>query len=178
MVVAIVMHNLPLSFVVYTGIRSMLPYLRKDVVIIARNTIKADIIKIHKRKRRKIQCLLQESPGRISLTFNLWTFIRKYEVCERLSREKTKVYRACEPSEFECKNGLKQDVPTRWNSTFLILESALYFRLAFPHLKISDSNFRRCPSGDEWDRVEKLTKFLIIFYKITCVFFWNKVSHS
>ncbi|KAK6246455.1 hypothetical protein QUC31_001222, partial [Theobroma cacao] len=50
-VAAIVMHNLSLSFVEYTGIKSMLPYLREDVVLISRNTVKADIIKLHKRQK-------------------------------------------------------------------------------------------------------------------------------
>ncbi|EOY21377.1 Ac-like transposase THELMA13 [Theobroma cacao] len=74
-VAAIVMHNLPLSFVEYTGIKSMLSYLREDVVLISRNTVKAHIIKMHKREKCKIQSLLQESPGRICLTFDLWTSI-------------------------------------------------------------------------------------------------------
>ncbi|XP_017970388.1 PREDICTED: zinc finger BED domain-containing protein DAYSLEEPER-like [Theobroma cacao] len=74
-VAAIVMHNLPLSFVEYIGTKSMLSYLREDVVLISRNTVKADIIKMHKREKCKIQSLLQESPGRICLTFDLWTSV-------------------------------------------------------------------------------------------------------
>ncbi|XP_017972506.1 PREDICTED: zinc finger BED domain-containing protein RICESLEEPER 3 [Theobroma cacao] len=279
-VAAIVMHNLPLSFVKYTGIKSILSYLREDVVLIFRNTVKAHIIKMHKREKCKIQSLLQESPGRICLTFDLWTsvvtdgykcltahFVDKNWVLQKrilnfsymppphngvaLSRKiyallvewgiESKLFsitldnasandtfvdllkvqlnmrkqllgggkffhiRCCahilnlivqdglkevdsaiqkvresikyvkgsqgrKQKFLECvslvnlnaKRGLKQDVPTRWNSTFLMLESALYFRLAFSHLEISDSNFNHSPSKDEWDRIEKLSKFLSI----------------
>ncbi|KAK6243794.1 hypothetical protein QUC31_010203 [Theobroma cacao] len=50
-VAAIVMHNLPLSFVEYTDIKSMLSYLREDVVLISRNIVKVDIIRMHKREK-------------------------------------------------------------------------------------------------------------------------------
>ncbi|OMO94153.1 hypothetical protein CCACVL1_06142 [Corchorus capsularis] len=67
------------------------------------------------------------------------------------------------------KRGLRQDIQTRWNSTYLMLESSIYFRKAFAHLEISDSNFKSCPSKDEWDRIERLTAFLADFYEI----FWT-----
>ncbi|KAK2655740.1 hypothetical protein Ddye_008792 [Dipteronia dyeriana] len=40
---------------------------------------------------------------------------------------------------------LEQDVPTRWNSTYLILQSALYYRRAWCFLELSDNNFKHCP---------------------------------
>ncbi|XP_019199709.1 PREDICTED: zinc finger BED domain-containing protein RICESLEEPER 1-like [Ipomoea nil] len=40
--------------------------------------------------------------------------------------------------------------------------------------RCSDSNYKRCPSKDEWDRIEKLSKFLGVFYEITCVFSGTK----
>ena len=60
--------------------------------------------------------------------------------------------------------GLRQDVPTRWNSTFLMLESALYYKKVFNHLEISDGNFVHCPRHDEWSRIEKLCEFLRVFF--------------
>ncbi|TYG65856.1 hypothetical protein ES288_D06G220600v1 [Gossypium darwinii] len=46
---------------------------------------------------------------------------------------------------------LRQDVCVRWNSTYLMLESFLYYK-------------------DEWRNVAILCKFLKVFYDVTCVF--------
>ncbi|XP_039120478.1 zinc finger BED domain-containing protein RICESLEEPER 2-like [Dioscorea cayenensis subsp. rotundata] len=59
-------------------------------------------------------------------------------------------------SSLDSKKGLRQDVTTRWNSTYIMLESAIYYRRAFMHLELSDSNLKHCPSRDEWEKVEKI----------------------
>ncbi|OMO63296.1 putative Zinc finger, BED-type [Corchorus olitorius] len=41
-------------------------------------------------------------------------------------------------------------------------------------LRELDSNFKSCPSKDEWDRIERLTAFLADFYEITCTFSGTK----
>ena len=74
----------------------------------------------------------------------------------------------------DTKKGLRQDVPTRWNSTFFMLESALYYKNAFVHLQMSDSNFKHCPNFDEWVKVENICKFLQVFNDITSIFSGNK----
>lgn len=51
-----------------------------------------------------------------------------------------------------------------------MIESALYYRRAFIRLCLSDSNYKHCPSDDEWDRAEEIRKFLEIFYNVTCIF--------
>ncbi|KAF5467968.1 hypothetical protein F2P56_012168, partial [Juglans regia] len=70
----------------------------------------------------------------------------------------------------DSKKGLRQDVPTRWNSTYLMLESALFYRRAFTHLELTDSNFKHCPSISEWERVQKINDLLRVFYRDTCNF--------
>lgn len=74
--------------------------------------------------------------------------------------------------------GLRQDVPTIWNYTFLMLESALYYKKAFKHLEIVDENFVHCPRNDEWAKIEKLCSFLKVFYEVTCAFSGSKYPTS
>lgn len=65
---------------------------------------------------------------------------------------------------------LVQDMPVRWNSTYLMLESAILHKLAFQQLKIVDVNYKWCPSYEEWERVEKIAMFLRPFYEMTELF--------
>ena len=70
--------------------------------------------------------------------------------------------------------GLRQDVPTRWNSTYLMLESAIHYRHAFTYLEMTDQNYRFCPSALEWEKVIDISSFLGCFYRATCAFSGTK----
>lgn len=59
-----------------------------------------------------------------------------------------------------------------------MLESVIYFRLAFTHLEVSDSNYKSCPTREECDKIENLNQFLCLFYDITCVFSGSKYLTS
>ncbi|XP_031378256.1 zinc finger BED domain-containing protein RICESLEEPER 2-like [Punica granatum] len=76
--------------------------------------------------------------------------------------------------EIDVAKGLRQDVPTRWNSTFLMLDSAFYYHRAFCHLELSDSNYTNCPTSLEWQKIEKIKKFLGVFFEITNLFSGSK----
>ncbi|KAL8097492.1 hypothetical protein AgCh_030575 [Apium graveolens] len=62
--------------------------------------------------------------------------------------------------------GLRQDVPTRWNSTCIMLDSTLYYRRAFSHLKLSDSNYKHDLDDEEWNKVEGI--YRIPTYTVVC----------
>uniref|UniRef100_A0A0R0KFT3 HAT C-terminal dimerisation domain-containing protein n=1 Tax=Glycine max TaxID=3847 RepID=A0A0R0KFT3_SOYBN len=67
----------------------------------------------------------------------------------------------------EASSGLCLDVPTRWNSTYLMLQSALKYESVFSIFHLDDENYKYCPLEEEWIRARKMCKFLLPFYHIT-----------
>ena len=86
---------------------------------------------------------------------------QKFQECVKLVSARTK-------------KGLCQEMSMMWNSTYLMLKSALFYHRAFQHLELSDSNYRHCPSLKEWEKVVKNAKFLKIFYDATLKFSGSK----
>jgi hypothetical protein len=70
--------------------------------------------------------------------------------------------------------GLKQDMPTRWNSKYLMLESTIHYRRAFAYLEMTDQNYKFFPSALEWEKVIDINSFLSYFYRSTCAFSGTK----
>ncbi|KAJ0814661.1 putative ribonuclease H-like superfamily, hAT-like transposase, RNase-H [Helianthus annuus] len=83
-----------------------------------------------------------------------------------------------EEEKIESKSLVCLDVGTRWNSTYLMLESAVKFKKAFSNLLLKDSScekeIRKCVGGliheDDWIDVTSLLPFLKIFYEATLRF--------
>ncbi|CAN4077925.1 unnamed protein product [Withania somnifera] len=87
----------------------------------------------------------------------------------------------CESQLITCRKSLCLDVPTRWNSTYLMLETAQHFELAFERFSFYDNGFldylRTCPCEDgtsvgmltseDWDKVRSMITFLETFYELT-----------
>lgn len=74
--------------------------------------------------------------------------------------------------------GIRQDVPTRWNSTYLMLESCLLYQSAFSYLTIVDSSYVSCPTKEEWEHIERISLFLKLFYNATNTFSGSKYPTS
>ncbi|KAM3217385.1 hypothetical protein P3L10_026828 [Capsicum annuum] len=87
----------------------------------------------------------------------------------------------CEFENIECKKSLCLDVPTRWNSTYLMLDTAQYFETAFNRYDLEDSGLSTylaanvCEDGstagmlknDGWQNVRNVVIFLKRFYDLT-----------
>ncbi|KAI4297639.1 hypothetical protein L6164_037521 [Bauhinia variegata] len=65
------------------------------------------------------------------------------------------------------------DVPTRWNSTYIMLEHAIPFQKAFDRLEDEDEGYvtwfkeDRQPSIFDWDNARAFVQFLKLFYEVT-----------
>ncbi|XP_026459899.1 zinc finger BED domain-containing protein RICESLEEPER 1-like [Papaver somniferum] len=76
------------------------------------------------------------------------------------------------------RRGIRQDVKTRWNSTYLMLDSCLVYKSVFAHLKEVDPDYKDCPTDEEWEQIEVVTKFLKTFYDLTTLFSGSKYPTS
>ncbi|CAO2189187.1 unnamed protein product, partial [Urochloa humidicola] len=72
-------------------------------------------------------------------------------------------------SGLDTKKGLSLDVATRWNSTYLMLRDAIYYKPAF--LRLTSLNRRRyekiCPLAEEWNKAILLCQCLKKFFDLT-----------
>ncbi|PLW26950.1 hypothetical protein PCASD_23745 [Puccinia coronata f. sp. avenae] len=59
------------------------------------------------------------------------------------------------------------DVPTWWNSTYLMLKSTLPYQIALDNLAMQDSNYKTCLNREEWKEIVMMEEFLGIFYTAT-----------
>ncbi|CAN1153645.1 Putative AC transposase [Linum perenne] len=62
------------------------------------------------------------------------------------------------------------DCKTRWNSTYLMLSTALIYRDAFFRLKLRDPSYTSMPSDEEWDLAHDICLKLAMFHEVTKVF--------
>ncbi|XP_057973894.1 zinc finger BED domain-containing protein RICESLEEPER 2-like [Malania oleifera] len=82
--------------------------------------------------------------------------------------------RCVEVKKVECKKMLCLDVRTRWNSTYLMLDTAQRYEMAFERFRDEDPSFRieletrdGIPSSFDWEQVRKFVMFLEHFYELT-----------
>jgi len=156
------------------------------------NNILQDILKSHLRVHRNLLCDGEFFRVRCCAhTFNLIVQdgLKVVEKALHSIRESVKYVKSSDGRTLKFKEcvsdvginmsiGLRLDVITRWNSTYLMLESAIKYRKAFEILKVVDRNYKSCPSSEEWDRGEKMCQFLEPFYEITNMMFGSSYPTS
>ncbi|XP_019168370.1 PREDICTED: zinc finger BED domain-containing protein RICESLEEPER 2-like [Ipomoea nil] len=72
----------------------------------------------------------------------------------------------------EAKNSLCLDVPTRWNSTYMMLNTALLFQKVFEAYDDHDNSFKSDLGGSvpdflDWESIQSLVMILKSFYEMT-----------
>lgn len=69
------------------------------------------------------------------------------------------------------KKKVKLDCPTMWNSTFLVIKSALEMKEVFWHLSQTDPNYKFHPTDDEWKTAQVIFNCLEHFFRQQIIFF-------
>ncbi|KAG5544434.1 hypothetical protein RHGRI_017006 [Rhododendron griersonianum] len=73
---------------------------------------------------------------------------------------------------------LSLDCVTRWNSTFLMLQTAIEYKDVFSRLKIRESQYKSCPQDSDWEVAKEVCERLEVCYKATEVFSGTKYPTS
>ena len=96
----------------------------------------------------------------------------------RSSPSRLQNFKACiDIEKIESKKLLSLDVPTRWNSTYLMLETACKFEKVFHRLEEEDEDYvnyfegyTSTPQYEDWNKARILVQFLKTFYEVTLTF--------
>lgn len=70
----------------------------------------------------------------------------------------------------DCTKKLCLDCKTRWNSTYLMLETAIIYRDVFPRLKCREKQYKNVPTEEDWENAMEICDKLKIFYEVTEMF--------
>lgn len=65
---------------------------------------------------------------------------------------------------------LALDCKTRWNSTYLMLASALPYKEVFKRLSQRESLYKCLPNEDDWKKATDICDKLVLFFKVTELF--------
>ncbi|KAL8104036.1 hypothetical protein AgCh_028314 [Apium graveolens] len=118
---SIVQHNLPFNFVEYDGIREMhRDYFHVRCGAHILNLIVQSGLKVVDDCVSKVREMVKYVRGAKGRMIKLAEFVSQLSI--------------------NCKKKLSQDVPTIWNSTYVMLESALQYKVALSQYELVDKN--------------------------------------
>lgn len=72
------------------------------------------------------------------------------------------------------KKKIALDYKTRWNSTYLMLATAVKYKKVFFRLKTCDPQYKSLPDESDWELASELCDRLKIFYSVTELFSGTK----
>ncbi|KAH9752797.1 zinc finger BED domain-containing protein RICESLEEPER 1 [Citrus sinensis] len=155
----IIMGELPLSFVDNKGFMHFCSVAIPQFVMPSRRTVG-----------------LNELHASVAAIWNAVKYVRS-------STTRLQAFKQC-VQQVKCPNGtVVLDCPTRWNSTYLMLMTALKFQAAFDRMAEVDklyeayflekeNNVKRVgpPGLEDWESAGRIVKFLKVFYDATLLF--------
>ncbi|CAA6658762.1 unnamed protein product [Spirodela intermedia] len=92
----------------------------------------------------------------------------------RKSRSRRGCFQRCAQQFGEPGRPLLLDSPLRWQTTFLMLETALEYRDVFTHLPGFDRSYSLPPSAADWDAVQAIVDCVSLFHEATSRFSCSK----
>ncbi|KAH1232494.1 Zinc finger BED domain-containing protein RICESLEEPER 2 [Glycine max] len=93
-------------------------------------------------------------------------------------KREEKFIEACEQLKIPYSKKLRMDYRSIWNSTYLILVSALPFLEVFKHWTQRDPQYKSLSSDDDWKMATEICEKLEIFYKVTELFLGTQYPTS
>lgn len=69
-----------------------------------------------------------------------------------------------------CTKRLALDCKTRWNSTYLMLETTLVYKDVFARAKVRERNYNSLPTEEDWNNAKEICEKLVIFHEVTEMF--------
>ncbi|KAL0309079.1 UNVERIFIED_CONTAM: Zinc finger BED domain-containing protein RICESLEEPER 2 [Sesamum radiatum] len=69
-----------------------------------------------------------------------------------------------------CTKKLCLDCKTRWNSTYLMLETAIIYKDVVPRLNIREKNYKSLPTEEDWVNAIEICGKLKLFHQVTEMF--------
>ncbi|KAL0381115.1 UNVERIFIED_CONTAM: putative AC transposase [Sesamum angustifolium] len=69
-----------------------------------------------------------------------------------------------------CSKKLCLDCKIRWNSTYLMLETAIIYKDVFPHLNVREKNYKSLPAEEDWVNAIEICGKLKLFHQVTEMF--------
>ncbi|KAH9723471.1 BED-type domain-containing protein [Citrus sinensis] len=109
--------------------------------------------------------VIENGVGKIRESVSYWTQTpKRFESFELAARQ----------LKINCKKSLKLDCPTRWNSTYAMLDVALMYKSVFSRLQQRESQYKSLPSDSEWDLAATMVEHLKPFYMLMEMFSGTK----
>ncbi|KAH9777022.1 BED-type domain-containing protein [Citrus sinensis] len=154
----VVKHELPLNFVEYEAFRDLMSYANPLVKNLSINTLKSEIFKLYQAEKTKTMALLENNDSRVAITTDMWTASNQKKGYMVVTRH------------FVDKSWRLQSRILRWNSTNVMLDVAVKYKIVFSRLQQCDKHYTSLPTDEEWEMAEKMLEYLLPFYSMTELF--------
>ncbi|GKC29417.1 zinc finger BED domain-containing protein RICESLEEPER 2-like protein [Tanacetum coccineum] len=170
----LIVDELPFRFVEGKGFKHFLNATQPLFHTPSRITMARDCMKLYLKEKKKVGVLIRGNVGGGDVLAKM----RKFANWEKSVLEGKWLHVRCTAHVAEIEKcpstkSLILDVPTRWNSTYLMLDAAQKYERAFARYDSEDRHYRDdlektgVPISFDWVNVRRLTMFLEHFYELT-----------